>query len=478
MYVYSLKISKLYFKMRIAKVFKIIGPLFIFIIFFLVFLLNQHRLSSRPDVLLITVDALRADHLGCYGYPRNTSPNIDRLAREGAAFLNCFATSSETNYSSVGLLTGRYLATTKYEPSWDNVLDKRFITLAKYLKNFGYETAAFLNNIHFREGSGFEQGFDYFHIYGEKDTKKLNADVLNWLSKSRKGKPLFIWAHYLDPHIPYDNHKEYFGNFEEDKLYKENDRILKLNPDKMDKDGRLIEFDSRGYLPPKAFHKDRYNLNYYIACYDAEICNADFYIGKLLKNIKASTVIILTADHGESLGEHHIYCAHGENIYDEVLHIPLIIKYNRYFKGGKNVPTVVSAIDVVPTILSRIRPVWYLANRNKFDGIDLEEVIRNENIRRKYIYSYYPWAWSIRDINKNIKYILYSFGREELYMLPDENRDLIYNGPPGICHIREELRKKLYLWLKTYPVRSDTNAKRVALDKNTEGHLRNLGYLQ
>ena len=431
-------------------------------------------------MVLITVDALRADHLGCYGYPRNTSPDIDHFAKEGVTFANCFAPGSSTLHSSVGLLTGRYLATDKYGPFWENILDSKFTTLAEYLKSFGYYAIAFLSNGNYRIRRGFEQGFDYFHVYGDEcDAKKLTAKVLSTLDRHKKDKPIFVWIHYMDPHIPYYFHKEYFNNFEGDRLYRQNDKTLELKPDNIDTKNYLRGWASKGYIPPKAFHKDKYSLNYYIACYDAEVAYGDFYIGDLFRNIKKdNTIIILTADHGESLGEHNIYFAHGENIYDEVLHIPLIIKDNRYFKGGKIVSRPVSGIDIVPTILNRVNPIWYFFNKNKFDGIDLKSIAENKDARRKYIYSYYPWAFSIRDIDKNVKYTLWKNGPEELYILPDEINNLINDSSPKIDSIKVRLRESLRSWLKTYPVASDPNAKRVYIDEETARNLRNLGYLQ
>ncbi|MCM8774401.1 MAG: sulfatase [Candidatus Omnitrophica bacterium] len=440
---------------------------------------SKQKTISYPDVILITVDALRADHLSCYGYPRQTSPNIDNLAKLGVTFLNCFATSSGTVQSSVGLLTGRYLQTDKIGSDWNNALDGKFTTLAEYLKHFGYYTIAVLTNGTYRRGRGFEQGFDYFHvnnITNDKDAEKLTAMVVDLLNKNQGKKPLFIWAHYIEPHAPYYFRQEYFKTFQGDRLYKDNDKILKLKPEDLDKGFWYKDWTSKGYIPPVVFHRDNYSLNYYIACYDTEILYVDYCIGNLLKNLNNDTVIILTADHGESLGEHNVYFSHGENIYDEVLHIPLIIKDNRCFKGGKLIKEVVSSIDIVPTILNRVNPFWYFLNKVKFDGIDLRTVILNKNVLRKYIYSYLHWLGiSIRDVNKNIKYILHKNGKEELYVLPDEDNNLIYDIK--MSRIKQRLKKELMLWSRKYPIPSDINAYKRILDKDIENNLKNLGYL-
>jgi arylsulfatase A-like enzyme len=427
----------------------------------------------RPNILLITVDALRADHLSCYGYERNTSPNIDRLAKEGTVFLNCFSTGPGTVYSFAGLLTGRYLAIGKGYVFLDNILDMKFCTLSEYLKQNGYYTAAFVLNGNLMIGKGFEQGFDYYRDHWDRNNaEEMTEAVLNFLNNYRNKEPFFVWVHYIGVHAPYAFREESFKTFEKDKLYREKDRLLSLCPDI-----ETSPYTSAGHIPRAAFHENRFNLNYYVACYDGNILYADLYLGKLLENTKGNTMIILTADHGESLGEHDYYFSHEENIYDEPLHIPLIIKDNRFFKGGQRISTIASSVDIVPTILSRINPIWYFFNKNKFNGVDLREIPKGD-LKRKYIYSYFPWAYSIRDINKNIKYILKKDGEEELYFLPDEYNNHIKGNSLRENSIKTELREALESWFRYYPVRADINAKKKLLDKDTKELLRSLGYLQ
>lgn len=452
-------------------------------------------ISNRPNIILITIDALRPDHLGCYGYERNTSPNIDRLAKEGVVFRNCFATSSNTVFASPGYHTGRYLGIKNKNIGkfiFMNNLDKKFNTLAEYLKKLGYYTVALpsSNNIFYRAGSGYEQGFDIYKNSNGRlkgHAKAMTDEIINFLNSRSGNKPFFIWIHYMETHSPYTPPKEYLKIFENDRLYIENDKTLKSIPDNLEsKNNFYSPWQSEGYIPA-VFHKDKYklnyykdkyNLNYYIACYDAEIRHTDYHIGRLLENIKDNTLIILTADHGESLGEHNVYFYHGNNIYDEVLHIPLIIKDNRDFQSGKRICTVVSSVDIVPTILNMINPIWYFFNKHRFNGIDLKRIVNGKDIKREYIYSYFPWAYSIRDANKNIKYILNEDGREELYLLPDENNNLINDNSLEVIYIRKELRDKLKTWLKNYPIRSDINPKKVSISEETKEALRSLGYIQ
>jgi len=431
--------------------------------------------SNKPNVILITIDALRADHLSCYGYKRYTSPNIDRLAAEGTVFLNCFAVSNATVFSSPALLTGRYLAIDKRSICLDNILDKKFTTLAEYLKDCGYYTAAFFDNDNYRTGTGFEQGFDYYRNYGNTrgDAQTITNDILNFLNDYRRNKSLFIWVHYMDVHAPYSASEELIRSFEGDELWLQNDRKLEVNPREAAGDD-----SSEGYIPRIVFHENKYSLNYYIACYDAGILYTDFHIGRLLKKIPDNTVVILTADHGESLGEHNVYFSHGDNIYDELLHAPLIIRDNKYFKRGKSISIAASSVDIVPTILSRINSIQYFFNKNKFNGIDLKRIVKGKDLKRRYIYSYYFGVHTIRDVDRNIKYISDGEGKEELYFLPDECNNLIEDNSKEVFSVRKELRDNLKIWLMDYPLRSDINPIEISLTEEAKQNLRSLGYLQ
>ncbi len=431
------------------------------------------------NVILITIDDLRADHLGCYGYLRNVSPNIDKLAGESSIFLNCFAASSYTVQSSPALLTGKYLgifSNFNDTLTHNNILDKRWPTLSEYLRNFGYFTAAYINNPHYRSGTGFERGFEvYKSILG--NAKIITDEASSFLNNYSKDRPFFLWLHYLDLHSPYRRREEYYSNFENDELYKKNDRILQTR-----EKGHSNPCVSEGCIPPIVFQKDMYSLSHYIACYDSSIAYTDFYLGKLLDNIKDdNTMVVITSDHGESMGEHNVYFSHGENIYDELLHIPLIIKNKDSFKDGKTISTAVSSVDIVPTILNRVNPIWGFFNKTRFDGKDLKIAVKGRNISRKYIYAYHPrnpCTWSIRDVDKNVKYIFNEDGREELYFSRDEYTNHINDGSPESVHFKKKMKGNLKIWLKRYPLRSDLNPQQVSVDESMKNHLRSLGYIQ
>lgn len=452
---------------------------FLVIISFIVFKKHFLNINRKPDILLITIDALRPDHLGCYGYPRNTSPNIDRFTKDAIIFENCFSTSSSTVFASVGLLTGKYLNVRQENQFNLNVLDFEFTTLAEFLKKFGYSTAYFTGNSRYRKSSGFEQGFDY-HGFLNYDAPSITFEAQDFIKQNKGDKPLFIWLHFMDTHIPYVFKKDLFERFSNDQIYKNNDKILNVNPQKLDKNNDFQSWENNwegyGYIPRAALHEGKYSFSYYVCCYDSEIFFVDQSIGELLKKFKNNSIVVISADHGEGLGEHNKYFTHGGEVYDELIRIPLIIKDTSYFNKGTKISESVSSIDIVPTILSAVNPAWYFFNKNKFDGIDLKEIVLNKNSKRKFIYSYTCDYTAVQDVNKKIKYIFGDAEEDKLYILPDETRNLINEN--SLEGIRKEMKNHLFEWLRSYPVYSDVNAKEVSLDEEARQELRRLGYLQ
>lgn len=465
------------------KIFIAIG-LFTILIFSLV--IYKRGIFHKPNIIFITIDALRPMNLHCYGYERETSPNIDKLVDQGSLFLNCFSAAPNTLWSSPSFLTGKYIW------SISNILNElianrfsyKFTTLAEYLKFFGYHSAAFVNNANYLEGSGFEQGFDDYKCYLNLEqnrnpdrSEEISKNILNFLENYKGNKPLFIWVHYLSPHAPYTPPDEYRDMFIDDKLYAKDNRVLELQPNE-----DLYPYESRGYIPRLVFdfEKNIYSANYYIANYDSEIRYVDFCLGKLLDKLGDNFIIILSADHGESLGEHNVYFSHGENLYSEILHVPLIIKDKKYFKPGKKIDRPVSLLDIVPTILKRVNPIWYFFNKQRFDGRDLQTIVKGKNNKRKFLFAYAfdeDEYYSIFDLDTGYKYIGRRFTSRELYKLPDEDTNLIDDWSSEVISEREKLIRAFTQWLKDRPVRADFDVKDVKLSPKEMNDLRSLGYL-
>jgi len=303
--------------------------------------------TPRPNIVLITVDTLRADHLGCYGYTRPTSPHIDRLAMEGALFERAFTTLPRTTQAVASIVTGRYPKTHGARGLFSSLAPVN-LTLAEILKNEGYDTAAFVSNLFLKPGQGFEQGFDRYDNPPERwdsdSARPITTEAIQWLASRSRGRPYFLWVHYLDPHWTYRPDPPFDTKFDPDfngpfTLYDDLDarRLTK---------GQVI-FENR--LTPRQVEHVR-------ALYDGEIAQVDAALGRLLDALAEPgappPLVVFTADHGESLGEHGYYFAHGEYLYQETLHVPLIIRFPGRVAAGTRIDALAENVDIAPTIVA------------------------------------------------------------------------------------------------------------------------------
>lgn len=310
------------------------------------------RAASPVPVILITVDTLRADHLGLYGYGRPTSPNLDAFARDAIVFENAITPRSKTTPAVASMLTGllphRHGVRTLYQP-----LERGPATLAEILSDAGYETAAFVSNFVLRkEFSGLDRGFDLYDdrlptreprrpIY-ERVARDTCEAVRRWLPGGR-GDRFFLWLHLMDPHGPYRPPERFFEATRDDPVPEE----------------AIPDYQRLGTL----------NREEYVAAYDGEIRCADRELGALLDALRTSgildrSLVVFTADHGESLGEHGEHFEHGANAYEPCARIPLVIRPPGGVPGGLRVRDPASLVDLAPTVLAAIG----LATDLDFDG--------------------------------------------------------------------------------------------------------------
>ena len=297
---------------------------------------------SLPNVLLITVDTLRADALGAYGAAGARTPHSDRLAREGLAFDNAACPMPMTRPSHFSMLTSRY-------PREHGVVNNHTRlaaaerTLAEILKEAGYRTAAFTGVALLAADSGAAQGFDTFEAPEEASDRagEVVSKAIRWLQGQVAQAPFFLWLHLFDPHMPYAPPAPY-----------------------RDAAGRppahaLTEFDwsdllavaraSGGDLP-------RSVLDYGRALYAGEVAFTDSWIGRLLEVLDARrltdrTAIVLTADHGECF-DHGIFFEHSQCLYEGAVRVPLILRYPPAIRPGRREPRQVSSLDIAPTVLA------------------------------------------------------------------------------------------------------------------------------
>lgn len=307
--------------------------------------------TAKPNIILIGVDTLRADHLGSYDYPRNTSPNIDKLAKGGTLFEKCIAPIPRTTQSVATIMTGKYPKTHGVRSLGDD-LDENEVTLPEVLRQNSYTTISIVATGVLYEK--IQRGFDF--IIETKEEFKATQTTDHAIEiLANISEPYFLWIFYRDPHMLYAPpevlfDREYTGRFQK-----------KLT-----------------YTPTKGDMAFRNNMSerervHAIALYDSEIKYMDNEIGRLLDFIEkknSNNIVIFTSDHGEGLGEKNFYYDHGDLLNQPAIHVPLIIKGIDF--GVKRVDKVVRLIDIMPTILGAVGIEDVGANT---DGVDLRNVV-------------------------------------------------------------------------------------------------------
>ena len=302
--------------------------------------------GSGPNMILISIDTLRADHLGSYDYERDTSPNIDRLAAEGVRFENAFSTSMWTLPAHASLLTGLYSSHHgAYRFGMGTPLGRELRTLPELLSQRGYETAGFTGGVYVSAALGFDQGFDLFrepmHTFAKGVSFEERVDqALEWI-EARKRQPWFLFLHTYDVHVPYAPRPPFDTLFDPD--YRGPSRTA--------------------YTPQHPFRQpdalDPELVDHIVALYDGGIRQMDVEVGRLadaLRGIENSreTCLVLTSDHGEEFKEHgHLF--HGRAVvYEELVQVPLVFWCPSLLRGGRVVHDVVSIVDVLPTLLELV----------------------------------------------------------------------------------------------------------------------------
>jgi len=312
---------------------------------------SKRKEEASMNLLLITIDTLRADRLGCYGSKNVKTPNIDSLAERGILFKNAFAHTSTTLPSHANILIGMTPLSHGVHDNSNFVVREEFLTLAEHLKGFGYATGAAVGAYPLDLRFGLNQGFDFYDddygnqnfqnpFYIERNAGEVVGTAIEWLKAQKE--PWFLWIHCFDPHFPYESPEPFRSKF-------------KNHP------------------------------------YDGEVAYVDFSLGELLSYLKnedafGKTVIVFTADHGESLGEHGEK-THGYFAYNSTIWVPLII----YLPGvvRNQVNQTVSHIDIFPTVCDVLR----VEKPSFLQGSSLLPLLRGKKLSEKPIYfeSMYPY---------------------------------------------------------------------------------------
>jgi arylsulfatase A-like enzyme len=320
---------------------RVILPLLVLLSVGLTISCASTREEERPNIILISIDALRADHLSCYGYPYQTSPQIDELAKRSTVFEYAYSLIPKTSASFASLMTGLHPFIHRTQPNQDS-LSEKFITLAEALKLRNYSTEAIVDNSNLSPKYKFNQGFDrYITVWEDREKREestpyITQKVLEFLAHP-PGKPFFLWAHYIEPHFPYVPPS----------------RFIEGRPE-----GRVLgEIPGAILVGNLSTVVDRQSTEgHYLALYDAAIKYVDSEFGKIMSLITEKggdldSIIIVTADHGEELGEHNLFFDHGPLAFNSSLRVPLIV----FLPGEKErrITYPVSLMDIYPTLLGK-----------------------------------------------------------------------------------------------------------------------------
>lgn len=312
--------------------------------------------SKKDNVILIIIDTLRADHLGCYGYYRETTPTIDSIAENGVRYLNVTAVEPWTLPSMVSIFSGLLPLEHSAMRHGDTYfgIDPAITTVSEFLNKAGYTTAAFFNVAYMSADFGFHQGFDLFDCFSslgncnpmgsseDRNAQQTVDAVLEWLERGVSNDPIFLAVHFFDPHLTYSppdsfadiwRNLEYSGEY--DSSWGLRETVVSVN-------------SGERHLT----QEDLYNLE---ALYDGEIAYTDSEISRLLSalrdhGITENALVIIVSDHGEAFLEHG-KLGHANSLYQELLSVPLIIS-GTGFEPGTESAINVSHADVLPTILA------------------------------------------------------------------------------------------------------------------------------
>jgi len=441
------------------------------------------------NIILISLDTLRADHLSCYGYPFPTSPNMDLLAEEGTLFQNHFTASPWTLPSHISLMTGM---DTLNHQVYNNRqrLSTSIPTLADYLRKQGYFTGAFTGGGYVSGIYGFSKGFDSYHIRGQvtaPDAAHLICQgSMDWIERHKK-RNFFLFIHTYQIHNPYFSPAPYNEMFLEDTATLKN---IDMSPRRLNHENRFHPLDE-GL---------RRNI---IGLYDGELRYTDeILIKPLIDKLKAlglydRTMIVLTADHGDEFFDHEGW-GHTHSVYNELIRVPLIIKFFGSRHKGETIDSVVRQVDVMPTILDELG----IDTRGSYsDGKSLLPMLAGQTDQsaenQRSIIS--DLAYHAVDLHMPKRSTI-SLGRYKLIVntpFSPEERSYYYDPPPrlkdfevydmkkdaseinNLAQQDPALTRRLYdFYQRHYRQKREGRSTSVTISEETKEQLRALGYIK
>jgi len=467
--------------------------------------------KDTPNVMLIVMDCARPDHLSCYGYHRDTSPNLDRIAQEGVVYENATTSAVWTLPSHATFFTGVFPSKHGCHGKHYH-LDTPYVTLAELLSSRGYDTVCATANSWISEATGLTRGFEtliatwwrhvprwralwrwvppflkgiarhFFYAYRYDDgARQLNAEIKEWVTRhcaEDKGRPFFMFVNYIEPHMRYRAPEPY--------------RFMYLPEGITSKEALNVNQDLVSYVTGETPMSAR-DFEVLEALYDGEIRYLDFRLQEIFdllgqQGILDNTLLIIISDHGENIGDHellgHLFC-----VYDSLMRVPMIIRYPRAFPAGERISSQVQLLDIYPTIMESLG----------IEDMDIQKELQGESLafpgirhrQTPYVIAEYMgpvdvfnqsqtaarerYGRELRAIRTDsAKYVWAGDGDHELYDLvedPGESRNLMGRYPAQAA----EMQRTLDEWLTSFDHKESEGE--VELDDETKERLRGLGYL-
>jgi arylsulfatase A-like enzyme len=465
--------------------------------------------AAPRNLVLITIDTLRSDRVGAYGNPRVRTPHLDRLAAQGVLFQNATSQIPSTLPSHASILTGRYPTSHGVHDNGVYFLDARESTLAEMLAELGFDTAGFVSAFVLDRRFGIDQGFaaygdtmdtplragsapeieeragpvaswwvsTWFGAYQRRGARTID-EALAWLGARRAAAaqpaPFFLWVHLFDPHEPYDAPAPLATMY--DRAY----------AGAMDGSGETFHAER---VAGRATARDVEHMR---ARYDAEVTYADRCVGTLLDslaawNLDGNTLVAVTADHGEGMGEHDYYFEHGSELWEPLLNIPLVLA-GPGVPRGRVASTRVRSIDILPTVLECLGFPAPAA----IDGASVRAAFGGEGVERSSYAETQCWLAAM-PVMESLR--AFSSGRWKLIAISSREpaaaaqppRVLLFdlNADPGELRnvasdrpaVAQDLLERLAETARS-EARDSVSVSTRAMDEETVSKLRALGYVQ
>ncbi len=440
--------------------------------------------STLPHIIVIIMDTVRQDRLSCYGYSRDTSPNLMRLSQTSRVYDNAYSTSGWTSPAHASLFTGVFpIVHGTTQKNW--MMDRKLTTLAEILSAVGYKTFAVSENPWVSKLFNFDQGFSEYYetwrIRNENPKENLAYQLFQkFISQTSRDKPFFVFINFMEAHNPYNSSHQFFGHFSSNKSIYCTDNSWQ---------GFFL---GRRKFSPEEIQQ----LNEH---YDEEILYVDDLIGDIVdllveKQIWDETIFIVTSDHGENIGDHGMM-DHVFSLYETTIKIPLLIHYPRLFPPGTRDGQFVQILDILPTLLGMI---GVDDERIHFQGVDLtkndprneraviceydypQQVLSNYSKKERESEALAKFKRRIKSIIFNDhKFIWGDDGRHELYDLgTDRGETFNLIDQAESFEIKTDLQNKMEIFIRNYKMIGQRKDGSKKIDEETLRALRSLGYVR